>query len=85
MTSRSKSSTNSLGAVVSSNLSVSNMTQKSLAEATGQSPAYLNHVLTGRKNPSARWCDLIAETLKLNKEQTTKLHTEAAKRHGFKL
>jgi len=61
------------------------MRQNDLAAALNQSPSYVNQIITGRKPANAEWCDLVANTLRLTKEQRRGLHAQAAKQHGFKL
>lgn len=76
---------NTFGQSVSSILKSRGMTQEQLAEATGMSQSYTNQIITGRKTASARWADLVADTLSLTEQERTKLHTAAAKDNGFKI
>lgn len=84
MTRRNKYSTE-FGASASSMLADRSMTQTDLANSTGVSTAYTNALITGKKKPSAQWVDLISDALDLAPEERRKLHTAAAKAHGFKL
>ena len=63
------------------------MTQSSLSAATNVSIAYTNHVVHGRRLPSAQWLDLVSETLKLNDRTRKDLHRSAAedmaKKYGY--
>ena len=61
------------------------MSQIELANALGKSASYTNQVMTGRKKPTPRWADLVADTLGLSAAQRAALHRSAAKDNGFKL
>lgn len=61
------------------------MTQSVLAEALGCSTAYANGVVRGTKRVSARWADLVADTLELSEAERVRLHRAAAADHGFRL
>jgi cyanate lyase len=73
------------GASVSAALAERQLSQADLAEALGRSPAYLNQTMTGTKPASAKWADLVADTLKLSRAKRAELHAAAARDHGFKL
>ena len=73
------------GACVSQTLAQARMTQKDLASATSVHRTYVNHILTGRRSPSARWVDLVADATNMDEDKRRELHKEAAKAHGFKL
>lgn len=53
-------------------------TQSSLSTSTNVSYSYTNHVLTGRQHPSAKWLDLVAETMSLPDDTRRKMHRAAA-------
>lgn len=61
------------------------MTQTELAGSLNKSVSYTNQTLSGRKPASARWVDLVADVLELPATERLRLHTAAAKDHGFKL
>jgi transcriptional regulator with XRE-family HTH domain len=84
MVRRSKYDTD-FGASVSKSLAEARLTQSGLAERTGQSPAYINQVITGRKKPSPQWIDMVANALNLSERERVHLHRQAAKAHGFTL
>ena len=85
MTSRRSKYDTDFGASVSKALAGARLTQSGLAERTGQSPAYVNQVITGRKRPSPQWIDTIADALDLSDRERVRLHREAARAQGFKL
>jgi len=73
------------GRNVSKLLKQRNLTQEGLANAVGRSQSYTNQVINGQKTPSARWADLVADVLRLTREERKKLHAAAARDNGFKI
>jgi len=69
----------------SSLLAELNLTQNELSRRINKNPRYINHIMRGRRNPSAEYIDLIANTLNLSEEDTVRLHRAAAKDCGYKL
>lgn len=61
------------------------MSRASVARAAGVSPSYLSQMMTGKKLPSPKWTDLIADALHLSDVERQKLHVAVAKDVGFKL
>lgn len=76
---------NAAGAILRRHLGEGSVTQSSLATATGVSQAYVNFLVTGRRNMSPGWVDLISDTMKLSDEQRVEMHRAAAKDHGFEI
>lgn len=68
------------GASVSRVLAEARMTQSQLAQATGQSVAYTNQIITGRKPAPQSWVELVADCLALPPEQKQELLTQAEDR-----
>lgn len=60
-------------------------TQSGLAASLGKSPAYLNHVITGKKTPSGNWVDFVADVLKVTPEQRAHMHRSAALDAGYRI
>ena len=73
------------GNSVSVTLAERRMSQSDLAKSMNLTAGYVNNVIVGRKNPSARWVDLVADTLNATPAERQSLHIAAAKDHGFKL
>jgi hypothetical protein len=71
------------GAALSVSLAERQMTQSDLATAANRSPSYTNQVMSGRKGASPEWVNLIADTMKLSKQERQKLHAAAARDHGY--
>jgi ribosome-binding protein aMBF1 (putative translation factor) len=84
MSRRSKYGTE-FGASVSRALAESRMTQTELAEGLGKSVSYTNQVITGRKKPTPKWADLVADVMGLSNRKRVELHRAAAKDAGFQL
>ncbi len=77
--------TRHFASTVSTVLAGRGMTQTALAQAVGASPAYVNHLMTGYRRPTANWADLVANALGVDEDMRTALHKAAAKDLGFKL
>ncbi len=80
-----KRSSNNFGSSASSLLAELNLTQTDLSRRVGKNSRYVNHLMKGRRRPSAEYVDLIASALNLDEENTLKLHKAAALDAGFKL
>lgn len=61
------------------------MTQNALADNLDISSAYISSVLNGKRNPSAQWVDLIADTLQVTPERRVEMHRAAARDLGYRL
>lgn len=79
---------NKSGKLILDLLSERDMTQSQLSASTNVSTGYTNHVLTGRRLPSAGWLDVVSSVMNLPKEKKLDLHRAAgedlARRHGYK-
>jgi transcriptional regulator with XRE-family HTH domain len=73
------------GKALARQLDKRNTSQRSLASATGTSPSYVNHLLSGRKSVSPKWADLVADVMQLEPLERQELHRAAAIDAGFKL
>lgn len=82
---RRTSNSSEFGASVSSALAEAKLTQNALATRIGASPSHFNQVLTGRKNPSAEWANLVAHALGLQEERRIDLHYAVARDLGLDL
>ena len=71
------------GASVSTALAEAKTTQNQLATDIGASPSYLNQMMTGRKVPTPKWVNLVADTLRLQEDRRKMLHSAAAKDAGY--
>ena len=76
---------NNFGEVVSSALAASSSTQSELAAKLNTHPVYVNRLMTGDREPSAKWANLVAHALKLSEEQRIALNRAAAKDNGYAL
>jgi transcriptional regulator with XRE-family HTH domain len=83
--SRSKPGANEYAKEVGRALTSSGKTEATLAELAGVSPAYVSALKHGKKSPSAQWCDLVADVLRLSERDRRRLHLAAARDKGFKL
>lgn len=70
---------------MSQSLAEGRITQSAMAGSANISQPYLNQMMTGKKNPSPQWVDIIASTLKLDATKRRELHLAAARDFGFKL
>lgn len=70
---------------VRSALTERSMSQASLADNLDISSAYISKVLSGHRSPSAKWVDLVADSLQVSPERRVEMHRAAAKDLGFKL
>lgn len=77
--------TRHFASTVSTVLAGRGMSQTALAQAVGSSAAYVNHLMTGYRRPTANWADLVANALGVDEDTRTALHKAAAKDLGFKL
>jgi predicted small secreted protein len=75
----------SFGMAVAHNLAATHTTQADVARATQRSLSYVNQTITGAKNVSPSWVDLVADVLRLPSSERTRLHRAAALDQGFKL
>ncbi len=66
-------------------LTSNNTTQLALSRQLSVTSPYLSHLMTGKRNPSSRWVDLIADALNATPEQRRDMHLKAAQQKGFKL
>ncbi len=73
------------GKEVRAYLTSSNTTQLSFAKGLSVTSPYISHLMTGKRNPSSRWVDLIADAMNATPEQRRDLHHKAAQQKGFKL
>lgn len=61
------------------------MATVTLADRLGVTGPYVHHLISGRRLPSPQWLDLMADAMKLTKEQRVDLHRAGAIDHGYKL
>lgn len=73
------------GASVSTALAEAKLTQNELAAEIKASPSHLNQMMTGRKTPTPKWVDLVADTLRLQGDRRKMLHSAAAKDAGYNI
>lgn len=66
-------------------LETRSLNQTQAAESLGVSASYLNQTITGRKNVSASWADMVADVMRFSADERVKLHRAAASDQGFKL
>ncbi len=77
--------TRHFASTVSTVLDSRGMSQTALAQAVGTSTAYVNHLMTGYRRPTANWADLVANALGVDEGTRKAMHLAAAKDLGFKL
>lgn len=63
--------------------SSSGLTQSDIAANADTTQSYYSQVVTGDRKPSAQWIDLVADAMALSKKDRRRLHTAAARDHGF--
>ncbi len=73
------------GMEVRAHLTSRNATQLALAKDLYVTSAYISSLMSGRRNPSPKWVDRIADALNITSLQRQVLHTLAAQQKGFKL
>lgn len=74
---------NEFGAAVTTIINDLGLTQADFARGVSFSQAYVSDVLNGRRSPTGRWADLVADALQLQEEERKKLHILAARDNGF--
>lgn len=74
-----------IGRSLTSLLAERGETLSKLADDLQVSPSYVSQVARGQKRPTAKWLDIVAETMALSPEQTQELHTAGALDAGYKL
>lgn len=73
------------GESLDAHLQTRRMTARAVADATGVTGSFVAMTMSGVRPPSPEWTDLVAQTLRLNDDETRELHTSAAIDAGYKI
>lgn len=73
------------GQALDAQLAKRSLSQATLATSVGTSSSYVNQTMSGARNASPQWVNLVANSLALTEKERRELHTAAALDLGYEL